>query len=497
SIPAAFVPKLIFETREYVILEGPSPQRWAVKLWRASTQLEFRHGWEEFVQYHAIEFGDFLVFKYVCRSYFKVRIFGRNGLEKNVISCENIRKKCCDTAPASRCLVACYSDEEPIYEHTEACQLKKGQKHTSSSHGHLPNGSRHCQPSLLQKKQETVKSAKTGERSSAKSKSCYISGVPSVAEWKRNKAVKEAYSFRSNKPFCLLIMKPSHVYRGFLLDFPKTYAGHLKLPKDRREVILVNSNMNEWHVRYIWRSSRGAGVLSAGWKYFTVDNNLEEGDICIFERVDNNKNSIKLRVHIFRVAKQCNPSKRMKGEIMDDNPALPKTHSHVKMKVSREDLATNLLAKEHRPEQGKHGAEQEEGKKKAGTENKNLIIAKSKCPIFVERCNSAKPPKKTQLCTGSSVDREELIGKGIVLSAETTYVHDMTFEQNDLIIISDSNDESHVMDPSRGALNLSPKPISEGPLMTNAPFPVMNSEGEEPTELSLEKKTFLVDITSL
>ncbi|KAH9309572.1 hypothetical protein KI387_037483, partial [Taxus chinensis] len=129
SIPAAFVPKLGFETREYVILEGPSPQRWAVKLWRTSTQLEFRHGWEEFVQYHAIEFGDFLVFKYVCRSYFKVRIFGRNGLEKNVISSENVRKKCCDTAPASRCLVACYSDEEPIYDHAEAC-LKRGKKHT-------------------------------------------------------------------------------------------------------------------------------------------------------------------------------------------------------------------------------------------------------------------------------------------------------------------------------------------------------------------------------
>ncbi|KAH9309573.1 hypothetical protein KI387_037484, partial [Taxus chinensis] len=82
---------------------------------------------------------------------------------------------------------------------------------------HLPNGSRHFQPSLLPKKQETVKSAEAGKRSYGKSKSCYTSGISSVAELERNKAVKEAYSFRSNKPFCLLVMKPSHVYRGFLL----------------------------------------------------------------------------------------------------------------------------------------------------------------------------------------------------------------------------------------------------------------------------------------
>ncbi|GLJ13228.1 hypothetical protein SUGI_0208160 [Cryptomeria japonica] len=65
-----------------VVLQGPSSQRWDVKLCGTDTQMEFAQGWEKFVHHHRIEFGDFLVFKYIYKSCFKVRIFGRSGCEK-------------------------------------------------------------------------------------------------------------------------------------------------------------------------------------------------------------------------------------------------------------------------------------------------------------------------------------------------------------------------------------------------------------------------------
>ncbi|KAH9309577.1 hypothetical protein KI387_037488, partial [Taxus chinensis] len=88
-VPPAFVPKLTIEVGENVVLQGPSGEEWVVKLWGTDKKLEFSHGWENFVHHHGIEFGDFLVFKYICESNFKVRIFGRNGCVKNITVCEH------------------------------------------------------------------------------------------------------------------------------------------------------------------------------------------------------------------------------------------------------------------------------------------------------------------------------------------------------------------------------------------------------------------------
>ena len=44
--------------------------------------LFFRSGWQEFVKDNSLELGDFLVFKYVGKSTFNVKIYGRNACEK-------------------------------------------------------------------------------------------------------------------------------------------------------------------------------------------------------------------------------------------------------------------------------------------------------------------------------------------------------------------------------------------------------------------------------
>ncbi|KAH9309578.1 hypothetical protein KI387_037489, partial [Taxus chinensis] len=38
-----------------------------------------------------------------------------------------------------------------------------------------------------------------------------------VSEAERKKALKAAHSFKSEKPFCLIVMKPSNVYGGFTM----------------------------------------------------------------------------------------------------------------------------------------------------------------------------------------------------------------------------------------------------------------------------------------
>ncbi|KAH9309583.1 hypothetical protein KI387_037494, partial [Taxus chinensis] len=120
-IPPAFVPKLItFQTEGKMVLQGPSGQEWIVKLWGTETQLEFREGWEKFVHYHAIEFGDFLVFKHISGSKIKVQIFGRTGCVKNITTYGaedtnfDLQKTCPTTAAAAdtKLLIDLVSDDE-------------------------------------------------------------------------------------------------------------------------------------------------------------------------------------------------------------------------------------------------------------------------------------------------------------------------------------------------------------------------------------------------
>lgn len=75
---------------------------------------------------------------------------------------------------------------------------------------------------------------------------------------------------------------------------------------------LVDGNSKEWPIQLLWDGCRDG--LSKGWQCFLVANNLEEGDVCIFECVENSIKKIKLKVHIFRVIKKTTPYKRMEGK---------------------------------------------------------------------------------------------------------------------------------------------------------------------------------------
>ncbi|KAH9309576.1 hypothetical protein KI387_037487, partial [Taxus chinensis] len=215
-IPPAFVPRLRKENSENMILQGLGARQWTVKLWGNSTRLEFRQGWEKFVQDHTIEAGDFLVFKYICGSYFRVRIFGRNGCEKNITNFGNSDKRCVDTSPAGRSPVAMDSEEEMNDDHAEAAD-QKGKKLKSFSDGHLPKDPKHSQPSFVGNKHDTRESAEAEQTSCGNLKLNRVSGRRPATETERNKALQAANSFTSDKPFCLIALKPCHLYKRYQL----------------------------------------------------------------------------------------------------------------------------------------------------------------------------------------------------------------------------------------------------------------------------------------
>ncbi|KAH9298170.1 hypothetical protein KI387_029852, partial [Taxus chinensis] len=83
-IPPAFVHNLRDKFGKTVVLQGPNGKGWFVRLCGTNTEMDFSQGWENFVHDNIIELGYFLVFKYVCKSYFKVIIFGRSTCQKRL-----------------------------------------------------------------------------------------------------------------------------------------------------------------------------------------------------------------------------------------------------------------------------------------------------------------------------------------------------------------------------------------------------------------------------
>ncbi|GLJ29381.1 hypothetical protein SUGI_0579320 [Cryptomeria japonica] len=92
--------------------------------------------------------------------------------------------------------------------------------------------------------------------------------------------------------------------QGLSRDFTKRW-----LPDQRIEITLLGPRGKKWRVQYLGdRSNPG---LSGGWKGFAIDNNLEEGDVCVFELED--KKNFTLKVHIYRVVEDCIPPKKVEG----------------------------------------------------------------------------------------------------------------------------------------------------------------------------------------
>lgn len=136
----------------------------------------------------------------------------------------------------------------------------------------------------------------------------YVSCRRPVTQAERKRALQYAQSFKSSKPFALLTMKQSQVYQGFWLSLSTSFAKRW-LPDEKVQLILIGPSGKKWSICYL--GNRSNPGLSGGWKRFSLDNHLEEGDVCIFE-LDNMENYT-LRVHIFRVVENCVPLKRVKG----------------------------------------------------------------------------------------------------------------------------------------------------------------------------------------
>ncbi|XP_043721389.1 B3 domain-containing protein Os11g0197600-like [Telopea speciosissima] len=130
-----------------------------------------------------------------------------------------------------------------------------------------------------------------------------ISQRPKVTIEEVQKTFDAAHAFQSKNPSAVVVMKRGYVYVGFYLALPSTFIKEF-LPKKNQEMILWDLDDKAWPVKYVYADKPYLrGGFSAGWAKFSMANNLELSDVCVFELIK----AKEMRVHIFRVVEEVTP----------------------------------------------------------------------------------------------------------------------------------------------------------------------------------------------
>ncbi|CAK9178588.1 unnamed protein product [Ilex paraguariensis] len=304
AIPKKFVNNLREKLSDFVILKGPSGTAWSVGLASSGDTLLFKHGWSAFVEDHSLEEDDVLVFKYNGDSRFDVVMFARLSF------CEKegsyFVRKCEHTEVDSGCRTKrdMIMDSFEVTDdsshdtagYTPSKKVRKDDTWTPS-----PSAGQDSRASRRNRR-----NAKNGrKRSSSRTwvyPMQYVSKRRPVTEEEKEKALQMA-KVASTKDSFLVVMRPSHVYKGFFMSIPAEWAT-INL-RDKTQDVTLRVRENTWHVR-LYQRACGCG-LTSGWKNFAIENFLEEFDVCLFNPAGETNNTIVMDVSIFRVVEEVIP----------------------------------------------------------------------------------------------------------------------------------------------------------------------------------------------
>ncbi|KAF3664331.1 putative B3 domain-containing protein-like [Capsicum annuum] len=244
-IPAYFLRHISEESPEKATLKCLSGGIWNVKLRYDEDGLLIHNGWDKFQKNNQLEDGEFLVFRYNGGLQFTVRIFTKNGLEREVKS----------TATGK-------NQQASVYD--------RGSKHKRPAK--YPFSSKF--PEQTRANGENSTERETPRKRAAVDKAEEGLLTPNIRQFVK----------------CL---KGYNVNKSCFLYVPKSFYEQLMKSDNKTTVVLRNSEEKEWKVNCIGR--KGYRAFCGGWRQFVSGNKLKEGYVCVFQLVNANE----LKVSVF------------------------------------------------------------------------------------------------------------------------------------------------------------------------------------------------------
>ncbi|XP_057542858.1 B3 domain-containing protein REM16-like [Amaranthus tricolor] len=324
-IPRKFSDNVKAKLQETVTLKAPNgTASWQVKLMPSDDALILKDGWSEFLNAFSVQMNDIMIFKYTGESCFHVQIFDRRNLcEKE--SSYFIRK--CDHSESDRLhqdmKFVEQSPEEVMQEDFASTPPNKRTGDTISQPkvysvddtGTANEKARLRKPACTWEPVALPRAGTDKEKSIAKEHSkhnvTYVSRRRPVTEEEKNRAFQMAKEEVTEGSF-LVVMRPTHVYKSFFLTIPAEWNSKYLMNYEKGPVRL-NIKDRTWLTRLVFTSMR-RGIISSGWKEFSLDNCLEEFDVCVFKLTNqrHEPSVLNLDVSIFRVVPEAVKSIRVR-----------------------------------------------------------------------------------------------------------------------------------------------------------------------------------------
>ncbi|KAB2095001.1 hypothetical protein ES319_A01G005000v1 [Gossypium barbadense] len=317
-IPDNFVKKFKDELSVAAALTVPDGHVWRVGIRKGDNKVWFQEGWPEFLDRYYIRIGYFLIFRYEGNSAFSVSIFNLYNSEINYQSNALLGSQynhgksypfdeleddeCMSSAmqhlfggsKLNRCVnwsgevnlnAAKSANNQPIRVklRTSGSETPPPKKPGRKKQKFDPND----QDLSVGHEDDSEMRYRFYESASARKRT--------VTAEERERAMNAAKAFEPSNPFCRVVLRPSYLYRGCIMYLPSCFAEHLSGVSGFIKLQLPDGK--QWSVRCLYRG--GKAKFSQGWYEFTVENNLGEGDVCVFELLRSRE--FVLKVTVFRV----------------------------------------------------------------------------------------------------------------------------------------------------------------------------------------------------
>ncbi|KAJ3690562.1 hypothetical protein LUZ61_019726 [Rhynchospora tenuis] len=312
--------------------------RYEIDFKMSQEEVVLEKGWPEFSRAHHLCMTDTLMFYCGCPDSFIVHIYDKNGKsilrgsrssetetgkndkkgrslgEKGKINASNLKLPRNRRDPVEKQRSNTKTHEVPSTRQDMVSISSDSSSTGTAAKGKISGDERHeFSVEIESATSDSSKSEDGDRRVVIQIKKTFISRRRDVTSAEIRKALKAAECFQSatatSRPCFLVVMKGTNVYKHFSIVVPVKFAREnvpspltkitLQLP-GRTEKWKVNCRCNVAARQEIWR-------IMGGWGKFSLANNLEEHDVCVFVLKKKDLSQATMNVHIFRVVEEIAP----------------------------------------------------------------------------------------------------------------------------------------------------------------------------------------------
>ncbi|XP_017243497.1 B3 domain-containing protein Os01g0723500 isoform X2 [Daucus carota subsp. sativus] len=271
NIPYQFSMAHLPKCKVQLILRNEDGKSWVINSipnTRVQTSHTFCGGWLSFVRDNTINMGDICIFELVQNCEFLVRI-----LRVQTEGVDNHSNK-------------------------SVCKMTNNSCATQKTPGYMTTSKGNSRESHAKPKSKAEKSGCNKNQGSNRRKNKQLQQSPQIRSFMSMKSAPEekiaAESFLSNLPHFVRIMKKFNISGSFTMKVPCKFSME-HLPSCRTEIVLRNIKGDCWTVNSVpTMKVQTLHTFCGGWMAFVRDNDIQMGDICIFELIG----KCEMRVHI-------------------------------------------------------------------------------------------------------------------------------------------------------------------------------------------------------